>query len=143
MKQLSLYSLTMLVLAGILLSACSGGTAASLIGTWKLVSYGSPDNPTPAAADVDTSITFGEDGTISGNAGCNDFGGDYEVDGNKITFGPISSTLMMCADTAIGDQETAVFNTLNETVTYVIDGDVLTITSADGSSAIVLARKFA
>ncbi len=141
MKKQSLYFLTILLLAGILLSACSGGTSASLTGTWKLVSYGSPDNPTPAAADVDTSIILGEDGTISGNVGCNSFSGDYKVDGDKITFGPISSTLMMCADTATGDQETAVLNTLTGTVTFVIDGDTLTLTSADGSSVIILARK--
>ena len=141
MRKQSLYFLTILLLAGILLSACSGGTSASLTGTWKLVSHGSPDNLTPAAADVDTSIIFGEDGTISGNVGCNSFGGDYKVDGNKITFGPISSTLMMCTDTAIGDQETAVLNTLTGTMTFVIDGDTLTLTSADGSSVIMLARK--
>lgn len=141
MKKQSLYFLAILVLAGILLSACSGGTSASLTGTWKLVSYGSPDNPTPAAAAVDTSVIFGEDGTISGNVGCNSFGGDYKVDGDKITFGPISSTLMLCADTAIADQETAVLTRLTDTVTFVIDGDSLTLTSADGSSVIVLARK--
>ena len=141
MKTNTLYFLTMFLLAGILLGACSGGTSASLTGTWKLVSYGSPDDLIPAAADVDTSVVFGEDGTISGNVGCNSFGGDYKVDGDKITFGTISSTLMMCADTATGDQETAVLHTLTEPVTFVIDGDTLTLTSADGSSVIVLARK--
>jgi heat shock protein HslJ len=141
MKKLSLYFLMLFLLAGIMLSACSGGTPASLTGTWKLVSYGAPANPTPAVADVDTSVIFGEDGTISGNVGCNNFGGDYKVDGDKITFGSISSTLMMCADPAIGDQESAVLNTLTETVTFVIDGDILTLTSADGRSVVVLARK--
>jgi len=140
-KKQSLYFLTILVLAGILLNACSGGASASLTGTWKLVSYGSPDDLIPAAADVDTSVVFGEDGTISGNVGCNSFGGDYKVDGDKITFGTISSTLMMCADTATGDRETAVLHTLTEPVTFVIDGNMLTITSADGSALIVLAGK--
>jgi heat shock protein HslJ len=141
MKKQALYFLTTFLLAGIMLSACSGGTSDSLTGTWKLVSYGSPANLTPAAADVDTSVIFGEDGTISGNVGCNNFGGDYKVDGDKITFGSISSTLMMCADPAIADQESAVLNTLTETVTFVIDGDILTLTSADGRSVVVLARK--
>jgi len=141
MKRQSLYLLTMFVLAGIMISACAGGTSASLTGTWELASYGSPASLTPAAPDVEASIIFDEDETISGNVGCNDFGGDYKVDGDKITFGPISSTLMMCADTAIGDQETAVLNTLTETVTFMIAGDSLTLTSADGSSIIVLARK--
>jgi heat shock protein HslJ len=143
MKKTRFYLLVLTIVAGIILAACSGGASASgsLIGTWELVSYGDPANPTPAAADVETSVIFGEDGTITGNVGCNGFGGDYQVDGDTITFGPISSTLMMCADTAIGDQETVVLNTLIETVNFVIDGGTLTITSPDGSSVIVLARK--
>ena len=129
--------------AAALLAACSDGASASasLTGTWKLISYGDPANPTPAVADADTSIVLGEDGTIGGNVGCNSFGGDYKVDRDKLTFGPISSTLMMCADPAIGDQETVVLSTLRETVTFVIDGNILTISSPDGGSVVVLARK--
>ena len=141
MKKQFLYFLAVLALAGIMLTACSGSASASLAGTWKLISYGPPANPVPAVKDVDTSVSFGEDGTISGNVGCNNFGGDYKVSGDKIIFGPISSTLMMCADTAIGDQETAVFNSLTETVTFALNGATLTITSSDGGSVIVLARK--
>jgi heat shock protein HslJ len=140
MKKQFLSFFTLLVLAGIILSACSGATSAPLTGTWKLVSYGSSASLTPTA-DVDTSIIFDEDGRISGNVGCNDSGGEYKVDGDKITFESISSTLMMCADTAIGDQETAVLSTLTETVTFVVDGNTLTLRSADGDSVIVLAWK--
>jgi len=141
MEKMRFYLLV--IVAGILLAACSAGASASLslTGTWKLVSYGDPVNPTPAAAEVDTSVIFDKKGTISGNVGCNSFGGNYKVDGNSITFEPISSTLMMCEDPAIGDQETAVLNTLAETVTYAIDGNTLTIRSADEGSVVVLARK--
>lgn len=143
MKKTRFYLLILTMVAGILLVACSGGASASgsLIGNWELVSYGDPSHPTPAAADVETSVIFGEDGTITGNVGCNGFGGDYEVHGDSITFGPLTSTLMLCEDTAVGDQETAVLNTLIETVNFVIDGNTLTVTSPDGSSGIVLARK--
>jgi heat shock protein HslJ len=143
MKKIQFYLLVLTLAAGILLAACSGGASASgsLIGNWELVSYGDPSNPTLAAADVETSVIFGEDGTITGTVGCNGFGGEYEVNGDTITFGPISSTLMMCTDTAVGDQETFVLNTLIETVNFVIDGDILTFTSPDGSSVIVLTRK--
>ena len=143
MEKLRLNLLVLFAVAGIILAACSGGASASasLIGTWELVSYGDPSNPTPAVAEVDTSVIFGEDGTITGNVGCNGFGGEYEVNGDTITFGSISSTLMLCADTAVGDQETVVLNTLIETVSFAIDGDTLTITSPDGSSVIVLGRK--
>ena len=140
MKRLYLYLISLFVLSGVILAACSGAASNSLVGTWRLVSYGSPGNLTPAAPDVDTSITFSEDGKIEGNVGCNGFSGDYTVEGNTITFGPIVSTLMFC-EGPVGDQETTTLNVLAETVTFVMEGDTVTITSADGSSVIVLERK--
>ena len=140
MKKLYLYLISMFVLSGLLLAACSGGTANSVVGTWRLDSYGAPGNTTPAAPDVDTSIVFKEDGKIEGNVGCNGFGGDYTVDGNTITFGPIVSTLMFC-EGPVGEQETTTLNVLVETASYTLDGDTLTITSSDGSAVIVLSRK--
>ncbi|HXQ37881.1 MAG TPA: META domain-containing protein [Anaerolineales bacterium] len=140
MKKLQLYLITLFLLSGIMLTACSGSASNPLIGTWKLVSYGPPGNLTPAVLDIDTSITFKEDGKVEGNLGCNGFGGDYTVDGNTITFGPIVSTLMFC-DGPVGDQETTTLNVFAETVSFAMEGDTVTITSADGSAVVVLARK--
>ena len=140
MKKQYLYLISIFVLSGVILAACSGGDSNSVVGTWKLASYGSPGNLTPAVPDVDTSITFSEDGKVEGNVGCNGFGGDYSVDGNTITFGQIVSTLMFC-EGPVGDQETTTLNVLAGTATYAMEGDSVTITSADGSSVIVLARK--
>ena len=122
----------------LILTACSGGSE-SIAGTWSLASFGAPASQTPAAPDVDTSIEF-KDGQMSGNVGCNGFGGKYEVDGETIKFGDVVSTLMFC-EGPIGDQETTTLNVLRETATFVLDGDRLTITSVDGSAVIVLARK--
>ena len=119
----------------LILAACADGASASVEGQWKLVSY----NGTPAAADVDTSIGF-KDGQMSGNVGCNGFGGDYTVDGDAIRFGPIVSTLMFC-EGPVGDQELATLAVLQESATFVMDGRTLTITSGDGTSSIVLERK--
>lgn len=128
------------LLALFMLAACAGGTSASIAGQWELVSHGSASSQTPAAEGVDTSIEFKSDGTLGGNVGCNGFGGDYDVDGNTITFGPIVSTLMFC-EGPVGEQETTTFNVFFESATFVLDGDTLTITSADDASVIVLARK--
>ena len=123
------------VLLGILaLSACSGKPSASIQGQWKLVSY----NQTPAVPDVETSIEF-KDGQMSGNVGCNGFSGEYTIDGDTITFGPVMSTMMFCENVA--DQESTVLATLQEKTSFVIDGNVLTITSVDGNSSIVLEKK--
>ncbi len=140
MKKITLFLLVLFVLTASIMTACSGGDSASVVGTWTLTSYGSSTNPTPAAPDADTSIEFASDGTLAGNVGCNGFGGDYKVDGDKIVFGQIISTLMFC-EGPVGEQEAVTLAVFAESAPFVVDGDTLTITSADGSSVIVLARK--
>ncbi len=132
--------LVLLSMAVFALAACSPGASSSVVGEWTLISYGDPANPTPAAPDVETSIIFDEDGQVNGTAGCNGFGGDYTVNDDEITFGPLVSTLMFCEGPA-GEQETAVFNVFVENASFVLDGEALTITSANGNALVVLARK--
>ena len=117
------------------LTACNGGSSASIEGQWKLVSY----NQTPAVADVETSIEF-KDGQVNGNVGCNGFGGSYTVSGDTITFSPMMATLMFC-EGPVGEQELGVFGVLQGTTKFVIDGNLLTITTEDGSSSLVLEKK--
>ncbi|MCC6500071.1 MAG: META domain-containing protein [Anaerolineales bacterium] len=127
------------LLAVLVLSACSGGSASSIVGQWELVSHGSASSQTPAVEGVDTSIEFSADGKLHGNVGCNVFNGDYKVDGDTLTFSPVASTLMFCEDVAA--QESSTLAVFSESATFVLDGDTLTITSADGASVIVLAKK--
>jgi len=140
MKKTSLLWTALFLIAGTILAACSGNPSASLTGSWKLISYGSPANPAPAAPDIDTSIEFASDGTLTGNVGCNGFGGDYTVEGNNIVFGQIISTLMFC-EGPVGEQEATTLAVFTESAPFIVDGDTLTITSADGSSVVVLVRK--
>ena len=46
----------------------------------------SAESPTPAVADVDASLTFSDDGNVSGSGGCNSLGGEYTLEDNQITF---------------------------------------------------------
>lgn len=109
-------------------SACSAGSKSpSLVGKWKLTSYGPADSPTPAVADVDANLEFKNDGNVSGSSGCNGFGGTYEVKDSQITFSPIVSTLMACDEPRM-TQENAVFQVLKDDVEYKIDGTTLTLT---------------
>ena len=138
MKKTPLLSITLFVLSILILSACSG--AASVVGEWTLVSYGDASSPTPAVPDVETSISFDEKGQFGGNVGCNSFGSEYKVDGDQIIFGSIISTMMFCDTTS--PQESAVLSILSDqSVKYQIEGEQLTITSSDGASVVVLAKK--
>ena len=128
------------LLALLLLAACAGGSPATIKGQWELVSHGSASSQTPAAPDVDTSIDFSSDGQMNGNVGCNGFGGEYKVDGDTIAFGPVMSTMMFC-EGPVGEQEMGTIAVFQESAKFVLAGDTLTITSADGNSVIVLARK--
>jgi heat shock protein HslJ len=133
----------LLAIALFILTACSSGSSASadITGEWKLISYGDAINPTPAIPNVDTSIKFDSNGQMSGNVGCNSFSGNYEISGDKITFSSIMSTLMYCEETSL--QEQAVLSVFSDNVNLQnkMNGDTLTITSANGSTVVNLARK--
>ena len=140
MKKSLLLRITLLAMTASILAACSGAASPSIVGDWKLASYGSPTNMTPADPNVETEITFGSDSKLNGNVGCNSFNGDYKVDGNTVTFGPIASTMMACADPMM-QQEGTVFLVFTKTATFTIDSSKLTITSADGESVAVFEHK--
>lgn len=134
MKKLAIGLLVLFTLA-----ACAGKPAASIQGQWKLVSFGGPAAQFTVDPQIETSIEFDANGNLQGNVGCNGFGGEYTVDGNSITFGPIISTMMFCQDVA--EQEAITLSVLQEKAGFELDGNTLTITSADGASFIVLERK--
>lgn len=124
--------LLVLFILSLALSACAAGSdSTSIVGTWKLTAYGPADAPTPAVPDIDATITFDADGKVGGSGGCNSLGGDYTVEGDQITFGPIISTLMACADPLM-NQEGTVVQVMFETASYKIDGNTLTI-NKDGT----------
>lgn len=114
-----------LLILSIMLSACTT-EASSLTGAWKLVSYGSPDSMTNALPDADATLTFDDDGTVTGSGGCNSLGGAYEVSGRTITFSDISSTLMACDDAYMA-QEGAVTQVLSGTAEFEIEDQTLTL----------------
>jgi len=130
--------LTMLIF--LVLSACTSASM-DITGEWRLVSYGDAASPTPAIPNVDTSIKFDSSGQLNGNVGCNSFGGNYEMSGDKITFGSIMSTMMYCEETSA--QEQALLGIFSDNVSLQIqmNGNTLTIKSADGASVAILARK--
>jgi heat shock protein HslJ len=121
----------------------TAGSSSSPVITcnWELISYGDPANPRPALPNVETSIKFEPNGQISGNVGCNTFGGTYKVNGDKINFSSMMSTMMYCEATST--QEQALLSVLSDGANLQIhlDDNTLTITSADGASEVKLARK--
>lgn len=140
MKLATLPAIILLSLAMFVFNACSNSnTSTTLIGEWKLVSYGDASNPTPAVADVETSINF-NNGKFGGTVGCNTFGADYTSEGGNIHIGSVVSTMMFCDSTSV--QESAVLGIVSDkTLNVSINGNQLTLTTENGTSVIVLEKK--
>ena len=140
MKKLKFTLIALFAVSALVLSACSiPVNAGSLTGTtWSLVSYGAAAGQTPAAADVATSLVFGTDGQVSGNMGCNSFGGKYAVKDGEITFSEVVSTMMACTNESVMTQEQSALKILNGSVKYELNGSTLVIFDSTGENALTL-----
>ena len=117
MKRLILLPLLVVALGGCIFSR---EATTHLPGTsWTLVDL---DGAAPVADAVPT-MEFGEDGTVSGNASCNQYSGEVTIDGSDLSFGPLAMTRMMCADPAAAEQETAFTIALESVSSYTIDSE--------------------
>ncbi|MFD9405443.1 META domain-containing protein [Streptomyces sp. NPDC059989] len=86
----------------------------------------------PAEAAGKARFTLAADGTASGVLGCNRFSAKATVGGDKLTFGPVTSTRMACEGPA-GEVERALTGLFGSgPLTWKIQGQALTLTAADG-----------
>lgn len=108
------------------------------VGTWTLTTL----NGAPGAVGVDTRITFGADGSVGGNGGCNTFGGAATVTATGISIPNVFSTMMMCE----GDQSTqehGFLSAIEQTASFKVDGETLSLFDAAGKELAVLAAEVA
>lgn len=116
------------------------GTRWNVTHTTQGPAAGAVDDPNAAVsagtAPAKAYLEFA-DGKVTGSDGCNRLSGSAEISGDVITFGPIASTKMACP----GVQGTeAVRKALTGAVTWRIDYNVLTLTSASGAGLQLQAR---
>jgi heat shock protein HslJ len=111
----------------------------SLAGTsWSVIGY---NNGKEAVVSVligtELTAVFGEDGTLSGSAGCNNYTAPYEADDDgNISIGPAATTRKMCSEPeGIMAQENQYLATLETAATYRMEGNRLELRTADGALA--------
>ena len=90
------------------------------------------------AAGTTLYAKFSEDGVVSGSAGCNNFTGSYEVDGQALGMGPAAVTRKMCMGDGIMEQESAFLAALASAATWEIRGERLQLRTAENSLALAL-----
>ena len=113
MKLNSMFARIAVLLGSIVWTVAAAGQDVGLESTWlaeDIKNGGVID-------DLQTTLTIGPDNQASGNGGCNGFGGAYTLEGDKLTFGDLASTMMACAP-AIMDQERKFFDALAEVRTW-------------------------
>ncbi len=95
-------------------------TPAELVGTWEWQKTEMNDDsevvPTEAGAFT---LTFAQDGRVSGTTDCNNYMGSVTVDGSSLSFGQLASTMMYCE----GSQESVFTRALMDVATYVFDAE--------------------
>jgi heat shock protein HslJ len=126
---LSIAGLILLVV--VLFGACSPRSESLDATSWSLDTYrdeqGELVDVLPGSV---VTINFQAD-TVSGQAGCNNYNGSYEVDGDNLTFSPLATTRKMCADPpGVMEQENAYLRALEAVASYSMGGSSLEMTDS-------------
>lgn len=101
---------------------------------WKVASYKTQqgDTKTPLANTTLTAI-FGDDGQVTGIAGCNSYFSSYTSDGSTISIGPAGSTRMYCEEPeGVMEQESEYLGALERATSYELSGSEMTLYGDDG-----------
>ncbi|WP_067075989.1 META domain-containing protein [Methanoculleus horonobensis] len=141
-------SLLVIVVACIVTAGCTGGTSTpgtsvGLAGTsWTLDSY-LDENGTfvPVLPGTEVTAAFSPDGKVTGSAGCNGYGGDYQIDGTSLSVSSLVQTLKLCLEPeGIMEQEARFIDLLGSAAGCRIEDDRLVITDAEGADVLVFVQ---
>ncbi len=104
--------------------------------TWTLTSFIAGEEVQSPIQNTTITAYF-ENGSINGNAGCNNYFGGYTIDGNEINISKaLGSTMMYCEPEEVMQQEAQYLEMLGNVTTYTIEGNQLTL-STDGNRTLV------
>lgn len=103
-------------------------------GDWRVTAIaGHAMNP-----DVETTLSVGEDGALSGSGGCNRIRGQATIDGAGFTPGPLAATRMACPRPRAA-QELAFLRAMETVRGWRREGRMLVLTDGTGAAALTLA----
>lgn len=97
---------------------------------WKLMSLGG-DSVTVAPGQGEPHLIFNSaTGRVAGSGGCNQLGGTYELDGDRLSLGSVIATLMACPEGM--ETEKAFLEALQRVQGWRITGRQLDLLDAEG-----------
>jgi heat shock protein HslJ len=120
------------VALGILMAGVGCSTAdepaTPLAGSWRAETI----IGRPVIDDSTSTVNFEADGRVHGRGGCNRYFGSSTIEGDQMSFGPLGSTKMACAE-ALMDQETRFFQALESAERWTIDDQGLLLIYSAGA----------
>jgi heat shock protein HslJ len=129
---------TGLCIAIVLVAGCTMPTIPSELSatTWKLAYYSDGQGGWIAAINgTNVTATFGLDGTLNGNAGCNQYSSQYSVNGNSISITVPGVSTTTCSESVM-QQEHTYLSRLPLASTWKITDGSLMLSDASGNSLI-------
>ncbi len=105
-----------------------------------MTSYYNGQAMVSALVGTEVTVFFGDDGSVSGSAGCNTYSASYTVDGNSLSVGVPVATKMVC-DAEIMAQENIFLADLMSSVGYEISGDTLSTWDETGQKVLEFTRQ--
>lgn len=122
-------------------ATCPAASTASLENTyWKLITLAGKPVNVPDGQREPHLLLHPEQQRVSGSGGCNRIMGGYTLAGNRLGFGKLASTLMMCLQG--GEQERDFLASLERTAGWQVQGQQLTLLAADGSTLATLESRY-
>lgn len=109
---------------------CAPENHAELMGTyWRLAELDGEPVTTPEGMKEAHMILVAEDSRVHGNAGCNNFFGQFQAEDQTLSFSPLGSTRMACPQGM--DTEQAFLAALGTTTRFEIKGLFLELYAED------------
>ena len=113
---------------------------ATPAGHWRALSLLSEDAVTTLPEGVEiTAELSAEDGSLSGSAGCNEYGGSFKAGaGGRIAIRELFATEMACTEPeGVMELEQSYLEAIPRTAAYRLDGDQMTLLSRAGTILVV------
>ena len=116
-------------------SMSNSADKSNVIGSYKVTFIA--NNEVSNISDKNITINFNPDGKVNGNNSCNNYGGNYKIDKDKLSFGVMMSTKMFCQENA--KIESAFMSNLTDVDGFKIHEDVLILLR--GNTQVINAKK--
>lgn len=115
---------------------------APLVGTnWTLQSFHTGDAVSSLISGTAITAVFGNDGSVTGSAGCNRYFARYTQAGTSLSIGQAGSTKMYCGAEGVMQQESSYLASLARIKTFTISGNQLSLADTNGTTLLSFVKE--